>query len=124
MCQQVYLTFSSCQCELQYHHEPCAHGPASPSCRGRHTVLIPARNSICYQHAFIQNQQKRARERDQKYQEKKRQQQEQQKHDSGGFTHRVGGTSLSLFTVGSDAWKREMQVVLASAGRCECWWNG
>ncbi|KAK7914397.1 hypothetical protein PG985_012100 [Apiospora marii] len=121
MCRQSYLTFASCKCQLRYQHEPCAHGPASPSCRGRRTVLVPARNPICYQHAFIQHQQQRARERDQKYQERRKQRQ----LNSGAASARVvGGTSLTLFSVGSDAWKREMQVMLASAGRRESWWNG
>lgn len=128
MCKQTYLTFSSCECQLRYHHEPCAHGPASPSCRGRRTVLVPARNPICYQHAFIQHQQKRAQERDQRYQQRqqqKLQQQEQQQGSDGpGGPGRVGGTSLSLFSVGSDAWKREMKITLALAGRRESWWNG
>lgn len=123
MCKQTYLTFATCHCQLRYQEHPCAHGPASPRCRGRRTVLVPARNPVCYQHAFIQHQQNKARERDQKYQERRRQEQAKQQQDTGNFTHRVGGTSLSLFAVGSDAWKREMQVMLASAGRRRSWWD-
>lgn len=124
MCKQTYLTFSSCECQLRYHLEDCAHGPASPLCRGRRTVLVPARNPVCYQHAFIQQQQKRARERDEKFQERQRQKQKQQQvSGSGPGPARVGGTSLTLFAVGSDAWKREMQVMLASAGRRRSWWD-
>ncbi|KAK8043688.1 hypothetical protein PG993_006118 [Apiospora rasikravindrae] len=122
MCKQTYLTFSSCACQLHYRHDPCAHGPASPSCRGRRTVLVPARNPLCYQHAFIQHQQARARARDEAHQQRQQQQQQQEQGDSVAVG-RVGGTTLSLFTVGGEAWQREMQARLASAGRREGWWD-
>ncbi|KAK7962597.1 uncharacterized protein PG986_003422 [Apiospora aurea] len=131
MCKQTYLTFASCACQLRYREDPCAHGPASPSCRGRRTVLVPARNPLCYQHAFIQHQQARARARDEAHQQRQWQrQQPEQEGDSfaaaAAAAARVGGgggTTLSLFTVGGDAWQREMQARLASAGRREGWWD-
>ncbi|KAK8061431.1 hypothetical protein PG994_007797 [Apiospora phragmitis] len=126
MCKQTYLTFASCACELRYRHDPCPHGPASPSCRGRRTVLVPARSPLCYQHAYIQNQQARARARDEAHQQKQEQQQQQKGDDDAAAAAadaRVGGTTMSLFAVGGEAWQREMQARLASAGRREGWWD-
>ncbi|KAK8075115.1 hypothetical protein PG997_009778 [Apiospora hydei] len=86
MCKQTYLTFASCACQLRYREDPCVHGPASPSCRGRRTVLVPARNPLCYQHAFIQHQQARTRARDEAHQQRQwqwqRQQQQQQQEET------------------------------------------
>lgn len=103
MCKQVYLTFTSCACQLRYGPAvQCAAARASPEgCRGPKPVLLAPKVSSCHYHHEVD-----------------------QRVASAQFERLCpsSGRHITQGLGGDDLVKKELQAALQVVGG-KAWWN-